>query len=333
MLHNTNEWITFIDLIDNTRASMSLRDFDLNLLRVLLAVYEAGSVSRAAEHLGLSQPTVSSALGRLRRALGEPLFIKTASGVTPTARTHALASSARAMLARLETDFFVADRFDPAKYEGNLTVALSDVGELVFLPRILDSVRRLAPLAMLDSVTLAPGELMRAMEDGEVDLAIGYYPDLDAAGFYREKLLDHRFVCLLRADHPVQDRQLSLERFLSLEHAAVRAKGRSQEIFEKYLERLRIQRRIVLRTPHFMSLPGIIGRSDLVVTLPHAIGHYFTRVGEKVRMAEPPLAIPHIELYQHWHRGFHHDPRNRWLRTLVAGLFSDGQDEWPYPFA
>ena len=243
---------------------MSLRDFDLNLLRILLAVYEAGSVSRAAQALGLSQPTVSSALGRLRRALGEPLFIKTASGVTPTARTHALASSARAMLARLEADFFVADRFDPARYEGNLTVALSDVGEMVFLPRILDSVRRIAPLAMLDSVTLAPGELMRAMEDGEVDLAIGYHPDLDAAGFYREKLLSHRFVCLLRADHPVQDHQLSLECFLSLEHAAVRAKGRSQEIFEKYLERLRIQRRIVLRTPHFMSLPGIIGRSDLV---------------------------------------------------------------------
>jgi DNA-binding transcriptional LysR family regulator len=312
---------------------VSLHDFDLNLLRVLLAVYEAGSVSRAAESLGVSQPTVSSALGRLRRSLGEPLFIKTAAGVTPTARTHALAASARAMLLRLEADFFVADRFDPARYAGNLTVALSDVGELVFLPRILDSVRRQAPHSTLNSVALAPGEMMRAMEDGEVDLAIGYYPDLDAAGFYREKLLSHRFVCLLRADHPVQDKQLSLERFLALDHAAVRAKGRSQEIFEKYLERLRIERRIVLRTPHFMSLPGIIGRSDLVVTLPHAIGHYFTRVGENVRMAEPPLAIPRIELYQHWHRGFHHDPRNRWLRTLVASLFSAESDEWPYPFA
>lgn len=312
---------------------MNVRDFDLNLLRVLIAVHEAGSVSRAAESLGVSQPTVSGALGRLRRALGEPLFIKTASGVTPTARTHALAASARAMLARVETDFFVADRFDPARFAGNLTVALSDVGELVFLPRILECVRRQAPHSTLNSVALAPAQMMRAMEDGEVDLAIGYYPDLDAAGFYRERLLSHRFVCLLRADHPVQDKQLSLERFLALDHAAVRAEGRSQEIFEKYLERLRIERRIVLRTPHFMSIPGIIGRSDLVVTLPHAIGHYFTRVGENVRVAEAPLAIPRIELYQHWHRGFQHDPRNRWLRTLVAGLFSDESDEWPYPFA
>jgi hypothetical protein len=100
----------------------------------------------------------------------------------------------------------------------------------------------------------------------------------------------------------------------------VRAEGRSQEIFEKYLERKKIARRIVLLTPHFMSIPTIIGKTDLVVTLPHAIGLFFSQAGANIKVMEPPLPIPRIELRQHWHRNAHHDPKNKWLRRLVAGL-------------
>lgn len=312
--------------------NVSVRGFDLNLLRVLLAVYDARSVSRAASMLGVSQPTVSAALGRLRKTFDEPLFIKTSSGVSPTARAHVLAAGAREVLLRVENDLLVEDAFDPGKVIGEFVFALTDLGEMVFLPRLLAHFQRLAPKATLRSVAPAPAGMIRAMESGDVDLAIGYFPDLDAAGCYRQKLLTHHFVCLLRADHPITDSSLSLGQFLSLGHAVVRADGRSQEVLEAYLERHRIERRIVLRTPHFMSLPMIIGRSDLVVTLPHAIGHYFTRIGANVRMARPPLAIPRIELYQHWHRSHHHSARNRWLREQVAQLFSADTDEWPYPF-
>ena len=149
--------------------------------------------------------------------------------------------------------------------------------------------------------------------------AIGYHPDLDAAGFYREKLLDHRFVCLLRARSSVQDHQLSLRASLSLEGTPRSLqRGRNQEIFEKYLERLRIQRRIVLH-PHFMSLPGIIGRSDLVVTLPHAIGHYFTRMGERCGWPSRRWRS-RISSFTSTGTGASTTTRNRWLRTLVAGL-------------
>lgn len=309
-----------------------MRDFDLNLLRVLLAVHDAGSVSAAALALGVSQPTVSTALGRLRRIFGEPLFIKTAVGMTPTARAQALAARSREVLAKVDTEILAGDRFDAQQVVGEFTFAMSDVGEMVFLPRILDSLRHLAPQATLRSVAVTPSELSRAMAAGEIDLAIGYFPDLDAAGYYRQKLFDHRFVCLLRADHPLRDERISLQQFLELGHAVVRAEGRSQEVFEKYLERQRIERRIVLSTPHFMSLPVIVGKSDLIVTVPHAIGHYFSSIGANIRMVEPPLPIPCIELYQHWHRSYHHDARNRWLRGLVAQLFSDDRDEWPYPF-
>jgi DNA-binding transcriptional LysR family regulator len=309
-----------------------VKHFDLNLLRVLVAVYDARSVSRAALVLGTSQPTVSSALGKLRRAFGEPLFVKTAHGVSPTARTHAIAASARAILSQVEAELLPESVFDPASTTSLFTLAMSDVGEMVFLPKILARLQSEAPGASVRSVALPPEQTGLAMEAGEIDLAIGYFPDLDSAQFRKQQLFQHYFVCLLRADHPLSGPKLTMEQFLDLGHAVIRAEGRSQEIFEKYLERHRIERRIVLHTPHFMSIPMIIGQSDLVVTLPHAIGQFFSRIGANVRIIEPPLPLPPISLFQHWHGNYHHEPRNRWLRVLMAELFNAATDEWPYPF-
>jgi DNA-binding transcriptional LysR family regulator len=309
-----------------------MKDFDLNLLRVVVALYDAGSVGRAAQALGMSQPAMSAALARLRKAFGEPLFVRTARGMSPTARAHALAAGAREVLARIADDVLSEASFDPASSSATFTLAMSDVGEMVFLPKILECLQREAPHAVVRSVSLPPARLEQALESGEADLAVGYFPDLKSSAFFQQRLFTHRFVCLLRADHRIRGRRLTLEQFLSLGHAVVRAEGRSQEIFEKYLERKKIARRIVLLTPHFMSIPTIIGKTDLVVTLPHAIGLFFSQAGANVKVMEPPLPIPRIELRQHWHRNAHHDPKNKWLRRLVAGLFTDASDEWPYPF-
>ncbi|MBZ0127245.1 MAG: LysR family transcriptional regulator, partial [Rhodocyclaceae bacterium] len=258
--------------------------------------------------------------------------VRTARGMSPTARAHALAAGAREVLARIADDVLSEASFDPASASATFTIAMSDVGEMVFLPKILESLQREAPHAVVRSVSLPPARLEQALESGEADLAVGYFPDLKSSAFFQQRLFTHRFVCLLRADHPIRGRRLTLEQFLSLGHAVVRAEGRSQEIFEKYLERKKIARRIVLLTPHFMSIPTIIGKTDLVVTLPHAIGLFFSQAGANIKVMEPPLPIPRIELRQHWHRNAHHDPKNKWLRRLVAGLFTDASDEWPYPF-
>lgn len=309
-----------------------MKDFDLNLLRVLIALYDAGSVGRAAQSLGLSQPAMSAALARLRKSFGEPLFVRTARGMSPTARTHGLVASAREILARVADDVLCEAVFDPETTSATFTLAMSDVGEMVFLPKLLTSLQRLAPNASVRSVSLAPSRLEQSLESGETDLAIGYFPDLKSSEFFQQRLFTHRFVCLLRADHPIRGRRLTREQFLSLEHAVIRAEGRSQEILENYLERKKVTRRIALLTPHFMSIPSIISRTDLVVTLPHAIGLFFKQAGANIKVVEPPLPIPRIELRQHWHRNAHHDPKNKWLRSLVASLFNDANNEWPYPF-
>jgi DNA-binding transcriptional LysR family regulator len=301
---------------------------DLNLLPIALALYDEQNVSRAAKRLGMSQPAVSMALRRLRALFNDQLFVRAPNGIAPTPRAHALVEVARPLVAKLHDELLADDRFDPAVSTRPFTFALSDVGEMVFLPKLLERLRSHAPNASIRSLSVPPDELADGLESGDVDLAIGYFPDLRRQSFFQQRLFTHHFACLLRAAHPLRQRRLSLDAFLAAEHAVVHAGGRSQEIFERLLERKRLRRRIVLLTPHFLSLPMIIARSDLITTVPHALALYFARLSKELAIAQPPFAIAGFDLKQHWHRKYHHDARSRWLRQQVAELFSDENDEW-----
>jgi DNA-binding transcriptional LysR family regulator len=302
---------------------------DLNLLPIAVALYEERGVSKTATRLGMSQPAVSAALARLRKAFDDPLFVRTAHGMEPTPRAQALIAPARDVLSRVERDVLSGLAFDPATANVTFALALSDVGEMVFLPRILERIQRLAPLASLRSVSPPPSELREGLETGEIDLAVGYFPDLETNNFFQQRLFTHHFCCLLRADHPIASKRLSLKQFLSLKHVAVHAAGRSQELVERFLSRNKIHPKVVLVTPHFMSLPTIIGKSDLCATVPHAIGMFFSGSWTNIKTVLPPFTdAPRIVLRQLWHRKAHRDLRNQWLRRLVSELFNQESDEW-----
>jgi DNA-binding transcriptional LysR family regulator len=304
------------------------RGFDLNLLPVLMAVHEHGSVSAAARHLGISQPSVSTALSKLRLEYGDPLFHRAGHGMKATPRMRALVQPLRDALARMDETFVSESVFDPATTQRTFTFAMSDLGEMVFMPQILKRLRKLAPRATVRSVAASAAQIERGLETGEVDLAVGYFPDLREKSFLEKHLFFHHFVCLLRADHPITASALSLQQFLSLEHAVVYGAGRTYEIFERHLRAKKIHRRVVLETPHFLSIPSIISRSDLVVTVPHAVGVFVKDVHMNIRIAQPPVRTPKIDLKLHWHRNFQREPKNKWLREMVAGLFTDESDEW-----
>jgi DNA-binding transcriptional LysR family regulator len=133
----------------------------------------------------------------------------------------------------------------------------------------------------------------------------------------------------MRSQHPLAGKPITLEQFLALGHAVVRAEGRSQEVLEHFLEKKRLRRRAVLETPHFMSLPFILTRTDLIATVPHAIGFAYVSEHASITLVEPPLTLPRFDLKQHWHRKYHNAPRGAWLRSVVAELFNDAMDEWP----
>jgi DNA-binding transcriptional LysR family regulator len=301
---------------------------DLNLLAVLVALLDAGGVSQAAVKLGVSQPTVSGALARLRRYFDDPLFVRVMGGMAPTPRGAEVVSAAREILRQVDEKLRPDARFDPLRPHRPYTFALSDVGEMVFLPRLVRTLAAASPETAVRSVSLRPAELAQGLEEGDVDLAIGYFPDLKKSDFFQQRLFTHHFVCLLRADHPVQGSRLSMGEFLALKHIVVQSEGRSQEILEGYLEAQGLSRRVALLTPHFLSLPRLVATSDLVATVPHAVGIAYGSPAHGLKAMDPPFHSPRIELRQHWHRKVHKDARNVWLRKRVSELFNASTDEW-----
>lgn len=298
-----------------------MTELDLNLLYVLVALDNSRSVSGAALKLQRSQPAVSAALGKLRGFFDDPLFVRTGNSMQPTPRGISLVESARVILGRIGSDIVATPAFDPTTSQRPITLALSDVGEVVFLPALLKSLRQHAPRASVNAVSLPAAEIANGLEAGTVDLAMGYFPDLKKHNFFQQVLFSDGFISLLRADHPVSAKKLSLKQFLQLEHAVIRAESRTEEVIERYLARKRIQRRVVLTTQHFSSAPLIVAQSDLIVTVPEPLARYFSNASSQVRVVGLPFEAPRIDLKQFWHRKFHHDARNRWLRELTCKLF------------
>jgi DNA-binding transcriptional LysR family regulator len=294
---------------------------DLNLLLVLVALEEERSVSRAALKIGKSQPAVSAALARLRIFFDDPLFLRSGNSMQPTPRAASIVESAAPMLAKIRAEITAPAIFDPLTSDHPLTLALSDVGEVVFLPSILKMMRKLMPNAAMNSVSLPADAIRQGLESGAIDLAIGYFPDLQKRNFFQQTLFTDGFASLIRADHPFAANKLSIRQFMKFEHAVVRAESRTEEVIERYLARKKIRRRVMLTTPHFASAPIVVSQSDLIVTVPEPLARYFVGVSADVRMVGLPFELPRIEMKQSWHRKYHHDERNRWLRRAIFGLF------------
>ena len=304
------------------------RKFDFNQLAVLAALLESGSASEAAKRLGVSQPTVSGTLAKLRGHFDDALFVRTATGMAPTPRGAELASAARDILRQVDERLRPEIGFDPALSQRDYVFALSDVGEIVFLPRLLRALAKASPGTTVRSVSLRPAALQEALANGTVDLAVGYFPDLQAADFFQQRLFVHHFVCLLRADHPIRGSRLTMTEYLSLEHAVVHSEGRSQEILESYLATHGLTRRIAVVTPHFLGIPKLVAHSDLVAAVPHAMGISYGNPLHRLKVIDLPFESPRIDLRQHWHRRVHKDARNVWLRKTVSQLFNADTDEW-----
>ncbi len=298
---------------------MKYKTFDLNLLSVVLAMDETRSVTRAAQNLGMSQSGLSTALARLRLHLEDPMFVRTSEGMRPTPRALVIADEARKVLQRVNENMLNGQQFVAAETKTEFRIALPDVAELVFIPPLIESMRTLAPHATIRTASYEPQRLEHEMESGQVDIALGYFPDLTSNSFFKQRLMMHGFSCMMRTGHPAA-KNLTKTLFSELGHATVEAPIRSQELVDNYLDRRNIFRDVKLRTTHFLTLPVIVAASDLVATVPSAVGHVFASLGQ-IQLVEPPYRIPKFPIQQHWHRRYDQDPRNRWLREQLASLF------------
>src|SRR5258706_4583749 len=268
----------------------------------------------------MSQPAVSLALGKLRIQFKDPLFIRAARGMRPTPRAEALALPLQDVLDRIRTGLLMPPRFDPATTQRTFTFNMADVGELVFLPALRARLEFAASGANIKTVSTPPAQLEEAMRSGDVDLAVGYFPGLQGASIYQQRLFSHTFVCIVRKDHPRIREQLTRKQFLEEGHAVVQQEGKSHELFEQALIEQGLTRRVVLSIPHFLAIPLIIAESELIVTVPYAVARSFARMAD-LRMLRPPVPVQRADVKQHWHPRFHLDHANQWIRGVFASLF------------
>ncbi|MCH4565371.1 LysR family transcriptional regulator [Halomonas sp. EGI 63088] len=298
-----------------------LSDIDINLLVVFDLLYQEQNTQRVALRLGLTQPAVSHALKRLRKLLGDELFERTSRGLMPTPLASRLHPPVAQSLARLQEALNRPDDFDPAVSERTFNIAMTDIGEIVFLPHLLQRLAEEAPGIRLSTVRSRNDDLKREMEDGRIDLAIGLIPQL-GAGFYQQGLFVQRYVCLMRRDHPLAAGDFDLGDFVAAHHAVVVARGTGHGIVEESLAKAGVIRPVRLELPHFAAVPYIISRTDLVVTVTDKLAEA-TRDRFALTMHEHPLPFPEIAINLFWHRRFHQDAGNRWLRGLLFEMFAE----------
>jgi DNA-binding transcriptional LysR family regulator len=297
---------------------MNVADIDLNLLRVFDAVLHEGTVTAAAGRLELTQPAVSNALARLRSLLGDPLFVRTASGMEPTPFARGVAEPVRQALALLETALAHGPGFEPASATRTFRFYMSDVGQVEFLPPLVERVQRVAPGVKLEAAPVDIDDISAALGSGALDVAVGFLPSLGPP-VARRALFRDPSVCLMRADHPIE--RLTKKKFLEATHALVTYRAGGHRVIEQALERAGVGPRIALRVPHFTVVPMVLERTDLILTLPARVARVYERRGNFKALA-PPIPIPPAEVAVHWHERFDGDPGNRWLREQLVDLLS-----------
>ena len=301
---------------------MHIKDIDLNLLRLFSEVYAAGSVSRAAEQLGLTQPAVSHGLTRLRLLIKDPLFVRAAGGVRPTPKAVVLAEAVQQALGTLAQALNESSAFDPASSRRLFRLHMSDIGEGRFLPELMAHLHRLSPGVRVASRPVAHNGLSDALDSGVIDFAFGFLPQVKDT--QRIELLRDRYVVLMRASHPMHSglqhlRGTALLRALQkLDFVAVRSHSDTLRI----LAQTGLQDRLRLTTEHFMVLPSIVSATDLCVVMPGNIARGFVESGGCV-MVQPPFVDRDFTVSLHWSHRFEGDPDNRWFREQVLQLFGE----------
>jgi len=271
--------------------------------------------------LGITQPAVSNALKRLRTLLKDELFLRTARGMQPTPFALQLAEPVAYALNTLRSALNQNVIYDPATSARTFTLAITDIGEIYFLPHLVEVVTRLAPRVRISTVRNTAASLKEDMEEGKVDLAIGLIPQLQA-GVFQRRLFKQRYVCMFRRDHPAADQPMTLELFQSLEHVRVVSAGTGHGEVDTMLDRAQVRRNVRLVVPHFVAVGQILHSTNLIATVPDRLAMVCVEPFDLVAVRHP-ANLPEIAISLFWHARYHRDPANRWLRQLIFDHFSD----------
>jgi len=293
----------------------NLRKLDLNLLLTLDALLSEHNVTRTAERLGFSQPSISVHLAKLRHIFGDPLLLPGPRGMRPTARAEELREPLRQALEALERAVSPAKPFNPAEATQTWRISASDYSESAIVQPILGGLRAAAPGTRLAVLAAAPSLIARQAEQGEIDLAF-HTTEGSPPGLRRRVLFTERYVLVGRADHPRLRRRPTPAQFCALDHVIVSPEGGGfQGVTDEALSKVGLARRVVLSVPHFLFSRSILASTDLVAMLPERL---VRGAAGSLQVVEPPIEVPGYEMAMLWHERSHRDPAHVWLREYIA---------------
>lgn len=298
-------------------AMNNLRRLDINLLLTLDVLLAEHNVTRAAQRLNLSQPSVSVHLAKLRDIFGDPLLLPGPRGMRPTARADELREPLREALEALERAVAPASAFDPAQATHSWKIAATDYGESTVVLPALSGLREQALGTRLAVIDLHPQQLVKEAEQGVFDLALHISEDAPPE-LHRRPLFQERYVLAGRIGHPHLQSAPTRERFCALEHVLVsREGGGFFGVTDRALADVGLRRNVVLSVPHFLMAMSVLVSTDLVAMLPSRL----VRGNPALQVVDAPLAVPGYEMAMFWGERSHRDPAHKWLREhLLASV-------------
>lgn len=276
----------------------NLSAVDLNLLVILDALLATRSTTEAGRRLALSQPATSHALARLREHFGDPLLVRAGRALVPTPLGEWLAPRVARALEVVGAAFQMPAAFDPKRSERTFHMGASDYAASALVPPLARELSRSAPNADL---FVKPGQEVPLLETGEIELLLRPPVNVSSAWLRSEALFRERFVCVLRRDHPLARRKLTLDAYCELGHVLIAPSGGSRRgAVDDALEARGMKRRVAVAVPHFLVAPLIVKKTDYVVTLAERVARSL-RPDLGLTIVEPPLELPGFEIVMHWH--------------------------------
>lgn len=299
--------------------SINIKNFDLNLLRLLVVLGQVGSVSKASAVLGLSQPATSNALARLRKALDDPLFVRTRAGMVPTPFAESILPVINSHLTGIVGTLDQQDGFDPERSDKTFRLSLSGLGETLLLPKLAIKIMKQAPNIKIRNISVPFPRLAETLEAGEAELALGMI-DIAERGFRSKTLFEETYVAIAGEGlnrRPGDVGALHREKILVSAPAATYALDIDETIIRNNLEE-----NVVLRLGHFGALPQLLKQLDVVAIVPEQFAMELN-ASDHVEILDIMLSDTPTMIRMVWHQRTQEDPACAWLRAHVCDLYSD----------
>ena len=294
--------------------SIHLHDMDLNLLRMFHRIYAFKSVSAAAASLGVTQSAVSHSLAKLRKLLGDDLFVRSGLVLGPTKRADRLFASVQDMLNIFEEQIAQPVSFDPSRQSHTFSIAISDMAEVIFLPAIIQGLRMEAPRCDLRVSRLQTRRVAEALDSGQAELAIGIFSQ-PPAHLYRQTLYEQNFVVIAWSGHPRPKSIMTWAAYQKAEHV-IAFTGADKYLQETVLDPLGIRRQARVTVEGSLSIPWLLRETDLIATVPAELSGEIAKSAAITHYPLPSDAKPY-PLQSMWHPRVHNEPAHQWLRESI----------------